>query len=142
MRAGGAAYVPAGALGERRGGAVDPHAGQAVKPHELDQRANLGLGAPEADRAVLGAEATSEHREIDHQRCVGERKLMEVDDHIRLGANRSRERLAPAALRAAVLVASAPQPRGLVIELDDPGNLYELHDPAQGLQEVFLHFSP
>lgn len=61
---------------------------------------------------------------------------MEFDDHIRLGANRARERLPPPALRAAVLVTSAPQPRGLVIELDDPGNLYEVHDRAQGLHEV------
>jgi hypothetical protein len=94
-----------------------------VEPDQLDQRVDLRLGAAQADLAPLRPQTTREHREVDHQRRIGERELAQVDDHISFGLDRTRQRPPPAALRASILVTSAPQRRGLVIEIDDPRNL-------------------
>ena len=72
-------------------GTVEAHAGQPVQPDELDQRADLRLGAAEQDRAAMRAQAAREHRQIEHQRRVGEHELAEVDDDVGLGADRPRQ---------------------------------------------------
>jgi hypothetical protein len=71
----------------------------------------------------VGTQAPGQHREVEHQRRVGEHELAEIDDHIRLGTDRSRQRLPADALRVAVLVTPAAERGWLVIEVDDPANL-------------------
>jgi hypothetical protein len=90
-----------------------------VKAHQLDQPPYLRLGVAEQDRSTPYPQATSQHRQVEHQRCIGEHQLAQVDDHISLGADCAHESLPSTSLRRPVLVAPAPQGRGLVIEIDD-----------------------
>ena len=94
-----------------------------MEPDELDQPRDLGLGAAEAERATAAAESAGDHRQVEHQRCVSENEFGEVNDHIGLHPNRSRESGAPASLRRSILVAPAPQRGRLVIEVDYVKNL-------------------
>lgn len=43
------------------------HPGQAVQTNHLDQGSDLGLGSAEHDRPSVGAEATGQHGQIEHQ---------------------------------------------------------------------------
>ena len=107
---------------------------EPMQPDVLDQRVDLRLCAAEPDALALRAQPTGEYREVDHQRQVGERQLVEVDDDVGARMDRPGERLAPTTLRASVLIAAASQERGLVIEVDDSGNLPEVAYSEQGLQ--------
>lgn len=99
-----------------------------MQPDDLDQGSDLGLGSAQSECASVSPEATGQHREIEHQRRVGERQLAEIDDHIGLSANRPRQSLTARSLRAAVLIALAAQGRRLVIEVDDRRNLPKRSD--------------
>jgi len=90
-----------------------------MQPDELDQRQDLRLGAAQQDRAPATPDPPGEHRQVEHQRRVGEHQLAEVDADIRLGAERPCQGSAPAALSGAVLVSGAPEDRGVVSKLDD-----------------------
>jgi metal-sulfur cluster biosynthetic enzyme len=94
-----------------------------VQPHKLDQGHDLRLRSTEQDRGAADAQPAGQHRKVEHQGGIGEHELAEVDDHIALGTNRARQRLPAAALGSAVFVASAPQGRRLVLEIDDCANL-------------------
>ena len=94
-----------------------------MQPDRLDQDLNLGLGTDEVDRPPVLAQPTRDHREVEHQRRIGEHQIAEVDDQIRLGADRARQGLPPRALRASILVAATAKSRRLVIEVDDWRNL-------------------
>jgi len=94
-----------------------------VQADGLDQRLDLRLGATQQDRLAVRPQAPGQHREVEHQRRVREHELAEIDDHIRLGADRPRKRLPADALRVAVLVTPAAERGWLVIEVDDPENL-------------------
>src|SRR5581483_10396590 len=89
----------ADALGKGGRGPVEPHARQPVQPDELDQRSDLWLWAMEEDRSPVRTQPAREHRQVEHQRRIGKRQLAQIDDHIGLGPNRARQRLAPPALR-------------------------------------------
>jgi metal-sulfur cluster biosynthetic enzyme len=90
-----------------------------VQADELDQRADLGLSIAQQDRAAAYPQAACQHRQVEHQRCVREHELAEVDDDVRLGGDRAHERAAPTCLRRPVLVTAATQDRGFVCKLDD-----------------------
>jgi hypothetical protein len=105
----------------------------------LDQSADLRLGAVQADGATVGAQTTGEHREVEHQRNVGEGKLGEIDEDVSLGADRAREGPAAKSLSVAILVASAAQRGWLVIKADDVRNLPK---PAVARQGNFFRDPP
>jgi hypothetical protein len=94
-----------------------------MKPDQLDQRHDLGLRATEPDGAATDSQASSQNRQVDHQRRVCECQLGEVDQHIGLSANRPGERAATNALGDPILVAAAAERGGLFIESDDCRNL-------------------
>jgi metal-sulfur cluster biosynthetic enzyme len=95
-----------------------------VQPDDLDQRLDLWLRALQEDRAPVGSEAPREHRQVEHQRRIGEHQLGEVDNDVGLCLDRSGQRLAPTSLRCAVLVAAAAQGWRLVVEIDDGAATY------------------
>jgi hypothetical protein len=111
-----------------------------VKADDLDHRPDLGLGAPQQDRPPTHAQTSSEHREIQHQRGVGEDELAQIDDDVILGGERAGERRAPAALRRPVLVAATAQDRGLVLEVDDRRNLPKVRTACQAGNAALVHF--
>lgn len=86
-------------LGQRGRGPVELHAGKPMQTDELDQRPDLRLGAAEQYGAPVGTEPARQHRQVEHQRRVGEGKLAEVDDHVGLGANRAGQRPPSTTLR-------------------------------------------
>ena len=83
------------ALGERGGGPLERDARKPVQPDDLDQLPDLGLGAVQAHEPAVRAQPAGEHREIEHQREVGEDELGQIDDHIGLGAQGARQGPAP-----------------------------------------------
>jgi hypothetical protein len=114
---------PKGGLSDRGCRTLEPHAREPVQANGLDQHLDLWLGAAQQDRAAVCTQAPGQHREVEHQRRVREHELAEIDDHIRLGTDRSRQRLPADALCVAVLVTPAAECGWLVIEVDDPENL-------------------
>jgi hypothetical protein len=62
---------------------------------ELDQGADLRLGAAQRDRAAAGPQAPGEDRQVEHQRGIGEDQLGEIDDDIGLRADRPRDGAPP-----------------------------------------------
>jgi hypothetical protein len=85
----------------------------------LDQSADLRLGAVQADGATVGAQATGQHCEVEHQRDVGEGKLGEIDEDVSLCTDRPRQRTPAKSLSVAILVASAAQRGWFVIKAND-----------------------
>ena len=132
--------------GRRRSLELD--AGQLVDAHHLDQGPDLRLCAAQQDRTPVAAQPAGEHREVEHQRHVGEAELGEIDDHVGLGAEGARQSAAPDSLGAAVLVAGAAQDRRAFGEIDDPGNLPNANDATQGFaaqkigRAIGLHCDP
>jgi hypothetical protein len=106
-------------LAQRGSCRVERDPGEPVQPHELDQRPDLRLRAPQANRASLGAQTAGEHRKIKHQRHISENEVTQVDDHVGLRADGARERPAPSTLRGPILVPATAQSRRVFIELDD-----------------------
>jgi hypothetical protein len=94
-----------------------------MKTHPLDQLEDLRLRVTQTQRAPARAQPPGDHREVEHQRRVGEHELREVDDDIALGSDGTDESLAAGALGRPVLVSPAPEDRRLVIEVDDRANL-------------------
>lgn len=126
----------AGPLGERGRRPLDVHPGKAVQTDELDQRRDLRLGVAQQDRAPVGPQAPGDHGEIEHQRRIRKVQLAQIDDDVRLGANRTREGLTPAPLRRPILVSLAAQSGRCVIEVDDVQNLPK---PRVGMQVPRQH---
>jgi hypothetical protein len=118
--------IATGRSGQRRVRALDPDAGKAVKPDHLDQRPDLGLGAAEQHVAPVRPQAAGEHREVKHQRRVRENKFAEIDDDVPLGVQRADQRLPAATLSGPILVAAAAKNCGLVLKVDDRGNLSQV----------------
>jgi hypothetical protein len=90
-----------------------------MQPHPLDQRPDLRLGAAQQDRPPVGAEATGEDGDVEHQRGIGEDQLGQVDDDVCLGPDGPGQGRTPEALRVAVLITAATQRGRLVIEVND-----------------------
>jgi metal-sulfur cluster biosynthetic enzyme len=107
--------------GER--GPLGRHARQPVEADELDEPLDVWLGAAQRHEAACLAQASRDHREVDHQRGVGKRQVREVDEQIAIDRERSRQRPAPQRLGRPVLVARARQDRRVFAERDDGGNL-------------------
>ncbi len=105
-----------------------------MQANHLDQRPNLRLGVAQQDRTPVRAQPPSQHRQVEHQRGVGEGQVGEVDDHVGLGAQRSRQGAPAATLGAAILVSRTAQDRRLVVEVDDCGNLAKAHGAWQGFR--------
>jgi metal-sulfur cluster biosynthetic enzyme len=102
-----------------------------VEPDDLDQAADLRLRRAEEDGTPARSQAPREHGQIEHQRCVGERQAAQVDDNVTLrpqGPDKSRS---AESLRHPVLVSTAAQCRGLLLEVDDGGNLANSRQPCQ-----------
>ena len=59
----------------RRRAVVDVHAGEAVQSDQLDQAADMRLGAAEAQGPPAHPQTLRDHRQVDHQRRVGEAQL-------------------------------------------------------------------
>jgi len=110
---------------------VEPDARQAIEPHQLDQSLDLWLGPAQHQRPTSTPQAPGEHRQIDHQRRVGEGQLAEVDDHVVLGRERAGNRSAPASLSGPVLVSATAQRWRFVIEVDDRVNLQTQGSPGK-----------
>jgi metal-sulfur cluster biosynthetic enzyme len=109
------------ASGER--GPLGRHARQAVEADELDEPLDVRLGAAQRHAAPGLAKAARDHREVDHQRRVGERQVRQVNQQIAVDRERSRQRSAPQRLGRAVLIPRARQDRRVFAERDDGGNL-------------------
>lgn len=118
-------------LRERRRGALELDPGKPVQADHLDQRPNLRLGVAKQDRPPVRAQPPSQHRQVEHQRGIGEGQVGEVDDHVGLGAQRSRQGAPAATLGAAILVSRTAQDRRLVVEVDDCGNLAKRMVPGK-----------
>jgi metal-sulfur cluster biosynthetic enzyme len=111
-----------------------------MQAHQLDQLEDLRLRAAEAKRAATGPEPPRDHRQIKHQRRVGEHELGEVDDDVVLGCDRADEGLAPRALGGPVLVPTAPEYGRFVIEVDDAGKPSETCGVLTSSEGLVLHF--
>ena len=90
-----------------------------MKAHRLDQRPDLRLGAAEPDCPATRTEPAGQHREVEHQRGIGEHELSQIDDHLRLRLDRPSQRATPAALSRAVLIATAAQYQRYFLEGND-----------------------
>jgi hypothetical protein len=108
-----------------------------VQPDELDQRADLRLGAAQQQRAALRAEPLGEHREVDHQRGIGEHELGQIDDYIGLRAERARQSWPASSLCRPILIPAASQNRRFFIEIDDFTNLPKVTCLAQAILRQF-----
>lgn len=117
--------------GERGRGPFEHHAGEPMQSDELDQPADVGLRAAQEDLAAMGAQPPCEYRKIDHERGVGEPQLGEVDNDIRLRADRTSEGRSTRTLRDPILVSTAAKNRGIVIEDDDGGQTYTKSPPGR-----------
>jgi hypothetical protein len=78
---GATAGTPPGS-GERGGSALESHARQPMKTDKLDQGSDLRLRPAQQKLPATGAQPAREHRQIDHQRGVGEHQLAQVDHHV------------------------------------------------------------
>ena len=98
---------------------LDEHALEAVQADALDQRTDLGLRAPYSELRTRGAQAPREHRDVEHERRVGERQLRQVDGDVGTADERAREGATATRLRRSHLVAAAAQHGWAVVERDD-----------------------
>jgi hypothetical protein len=73
----------------------------------LDEHADVRLRVVEQELQPGLAQAPGDHREVEHERGIREGELGEVDDDVRRGLQRLRERSPPQRLRRAILVARA-----------------------------------
>jgi hypothetical protein len=85
----------------------------------FDQHGDVRLRAAQRQLAPGLAQPPRDHREVEHERRIGERELGQVDEHVPGRAQRLRERLAAQRLRRAILIAAAAQRRWIVLEGDD-----------------------
>jgi metal-sulfur cluster biosynthetic enzyme len=105
-------------LGED-GQRFDVHAAEPMQPDALDELADLRLGPADVQLRSCRPQAAGEHRDVQHERRVCERKLSEIDGHVAADAERTREGTPASSLRCPNLVAAAPEYRRVVLELDD-----------------------
>ena len=70
-------------------GFLEADAVESMQADHLYQCPDLRLGAAQQDRAPPGPQPAREHRKVQHQRGIREHELREVDDHVRLSANRA-----------------------------------------------------
>ena len=101
------------------GWSFEANAGQPVQPDHLDQRPDLRLRPAQEDRAAALAQAPREHRQVDHQRRVGEHQLTQIDHDVGIRTDRTDHRLATTSLRSPILVSRAAKDRRLLLEVDD-----------------------
>jgi hypothetical protein len=101
-----------------------------VQADQLDDMHDLRLGALEQQRAATATKSMREHRQVEHQRRVREDEAAHVNRDVILGAEGTRERSSPQALRAPILVSDAEKQRRAFDEIDDCENLT---DNADGL---------
>ena len=100
----------AGCASRRSGrGRRDEHAGQAVEADELDQPLDLRPRAVDAHALVRAAQPAGEHREVEHERRVGELQLGEVDREVLRASASARDR--GRRRRLCVARSSSPQTR-------------------------------
>jgi hypothetical protein len=97
-----------------------------VQTDHLDQRPDLRLSTTQQDLAAVRAQPARQHREVEHQRRIGEDETAEIYDDIPLSVQGANKSLAPTTLSGPVLVAAAAKNGGLVLKVDDRGNLSQL----------------
>jgi metal-sulfur cluster biosynthetic enzyme len=113
-----------------------------MQADDLDHRLDLGLRAPDLDHLAVDAQTAGDHRQVEHQRRVGEHELAEVDDHVGVGAQCADQCGPPVSLRIPILVAAAAQDRRLVIEVDDGRETYKkLRPPTRPERPTYLKCS-
>jgi metal-sulfur cluster biosynthetic enzyme len=71
------------------------------------------------------AQAVREHRQVDHQRRVGEHQVAQIDKDVTLGPEREYKSPSAQALRAPILVPGTQQYRWVVGKLDDGAETYK-----------------
>jgi hypothetical protein len=89
------------------GGRQHRYAGEAVQAYVFDERDDVRLWVVEQKLQSGLAQTPSDHREVEHERGIREDELGEVDDDVRGGLQRLRERPPAQRLRGAILVAAA-----------------------------------
>ena len=112
-----------GAQSGERWRVFEANAGEAMQAYTLDLLADVGFCSAQPESPTLSPQPASEHRQIDHQRSVGECELAEIDNDVALGAKGTRQSLPSTALSGSILVSATPQGGGLFAEVDDPSNL-------------------
>ena len=110
--------LPGNALCQN-GQRLDAHAVQAVQADVLDELADLRLRAAYSELGARRAQAPREHRDVEHERRVGEREVREVDGDVGAADERAREGATATRLRRPHLVAAAAQHGWAVVERDD-----------------------
>ncbi len=113
-----------------------------MQPDHLDQRPDLRLRIAQKNRAPTLAKPAGQHRQIDHQRRVGEHELAQIDHHVGVGTDGADHRLPPAALRGPILISRAAEDRRLLLERDDVLNLPKRDHGTQPAGQSFVHFHP
>ena len=93
---------------------------------DLDHAPYLRLGVAQVQSPAGDPQAAGHHREIQHQRAVGERQLAQVHDHVGPRGEGARHGRSAASLRRDVLVAAAPEHGGLFVERNDARKLYSM----------------
>jgi hypothetical protein len=78
-----------------------------VEPYKLNQIPDLRLGSLQQQLAVATTQAIRKHRQVHHQRRVGEVKVAEIDYDIGLSAKSEHKGAPPKALGTPILVSSA-----------------------------------
>jgi hypothetical protein len=116
---------------ERRGGSFKLDSGEPMQPDPHDHGLYLRLRVTERELSALDPLTPSQHRQVNHQRRVGEYQLAHVDDHVAVSLDRPCECPPAIPLGRSVLVSSTAQHCGGVIEFDDPGNLQKIAAEGQ-----------
>ena len=116
--------VAAGGLSGHDGRRLDLDAGQPVQPDHLDQPADLRLRPANVHPPPRLPQAARQHREVEHERRIGETQQAKLEDKVALDRERPGQRVAAQALGRSVLVTLAVQYRGVFNERDDGKGTY------------------
>ena len=78
-----------------------------METNELNQVLDLRLGPVQEQLAVPATQSIREHRQIHHQRGIGEIEVAQVDENIGLSSESEHQSSPTKALGTPILVASA-----------------------------------
>ena len=111
-------YGGAACSGECRP-ARPPRPGSRSRPTSSMSRWICGWAPRSVMRPPAWRSAARDHREVDHQRRVGERQLAQVDEQVAVRGSARESARPPQRLRGAVLVTGAGEDRRVFAERDD-----------------------
>jgi metal-sulfur cluster biosynthetic enzyme len=96
-----------------------------MQADQLDQVHDLRLRTLQEQPPLAPPQAVREHREVDHQRGVGEDQIAQIHEDVTLGAKGEHERASAKTLRAPILIPGAEKHRRVVGKLDDGAETYK-----------------